>query len=107
MDIPDRIREKVDEKGGVERIVAAMPSDEQLETAARTFSALSDPARLKILKLLEGQPLCVCLIKEMVDMADSKLSYHLTILKDAGLIVMEKDGSWRIYELTEKARALL
>jgi ArsR family transcriptional regulator len=48
--------------------------------------------------------LCVYVIKACIRIADSKLSYHLTILKKAGLIEGEPRGNWIIYRLTEKGK---
>ncbi len=69
---------------------------------SRVYHALSDPLRLTILHLIKNQPLCVCVIKEFIRIADSKLSYHLTILKEAGLIKGEYHGNWIIYSITDK-----
>jgi ArsR family transcriptional regulator len=71
------------------------------------YQACADPARLKILSLLMIQPLCVCVIKAVIKMADSKLSYHLNILKKAGMIEGDQQGQWIIYHITDQARAFL
>lgn len=63
--------------------------------------ALSDLNRMKILYLLTSQPLCVCVIREIIGISDSRLSYHLSALKKAGLIEGEQQGSWIIYRLSE------
>lgn len=68
--------------------------------------ACADPVRLKILSLLSAQPLCVCVIKEVIGIADSKLSYHLNVLRKAGLIDGEPQGNWIIYSLTDGKDAL-
>jgi ArsR family transcriptional regulator len=70
-----------------------------------THHALSDPVRMTILHLLAVQPLCVCIIKSCIGIADSKLSYHLTVMKKAGLIDGEQQGNWIIYRLTDKGQA--
>ena len=54
-----------------------------------------------------SQPLCVCVIKEVVNIADSKLSYHLNILKEQDLISGEQQGNWIIYSITDKGRQAL
>jgi ArsR family transcriptional regulator len=54
-----------------------------------------------------SQPLCVCVIKEVVNIADSKLSYHLNILKEQDLIFGEQQGNWIIYRITDKGRQAL
>lgn len=50
--------------------------------------------------MLAVQPLCVCVIKAVLGIADSKLSYHLSVLKRAELIAGEAQGNWIIYRLT-------
>jgi DNA-binding transcriptional ArsR family regulator len=65
------------------------------------YSALSEPLRLRIISILSVQPLCVCVIKEIIRIPDSKLSYHLSILKNAGLVNSRRDGNWIMYNLTE------
>lgn len=81
-----------------------MPRDEALERESSIHRALADPLRLKILAMLAIQPLCVCVIKAVLGIADSKLSYHLSVLKKTGLITGEAQGNWIIYSLTEMGR---
>ncbi|MFH0816935.1 MAG: metalloregulator ArsR/SmtB family transcription factor [Methanobacteriota archaeon] len=70
----------------------------------KLYDALSDPLRLRILSILSVQSLCVCVIKEIVVVPDSKLSYHLSILKGAGLVSSRRDGNWIMYSLTKTGR---
>ena len=65
----------------------------------KIFKALSDPNRLRILKMLEIRPLCVCEITEVLNLATSTVSKHLSLLRDAGLVVDEKDGKWVNFRL--------
>jgi ArsR family transcriptional regulator, arsenate/arsenite/antimonite-responsive transcriptional repressor len=65
-----------------------------LEEKSKIFKALSDPNRLRIIRMLQGRSLCVCEIKEVLKLANSTVSQHLGILKDAGFIVEQKDGKW-------------
>jgi ArsR family transcriptional regulator len=65
------------------------------------FKALSDETRLRILKLLEKGELCVCDINAALDMIQPKVSFHLRILKEAGLIKDRKQGRWIHYSLDE------
>jgi ArsR family transcriptional regulator len=65
------------------------------------FKALSDETRLRIVKLLENGELCVCDIVAAVDMSQSRISFHLKILKDAGLVKDRRDGKWMHYRLNE------
>jgi ArsR family transcriptional regulator, arsenate/arsenite/antimonite-responsive transcriptional repressor len=78
----------------------------------KAFKALSDPNRLRILKMLEGRELCVCEVRAVLDLSVSTVSKHLTILRDADLISDHKDGKWVNYRLNKRAdsrftRALL
>lgn len=73
------------------------PSD--LTTVLAGFHALSDPIRLQILELLRSQELCVCELCEQLDVAQSKLSFHLKTLKEAGLLLSRQEKRWIYYRL--------
>jgi len=68
---------------------------------AKCFQALSDTNRIRILKMLEVRPLCVCEITEILTLANSTVSKHLSILRDAEFILDEKDGKWVNYFLNK------
>ncbi len=62
--------------------------------------ALSDPLRFRIVELLlRSQELCVCEIREELDVSPSKLSFHLKILKQANLLSFHQQGHWIYYSL--------
>ena len=63
------------------------------------FKALSDETRLRIIKLLEKGELCVCDITTALGMVQPKVSFHLSTLKEAGLIKDRKQGKWIHYSL--------
>ena len=65
------------------------------------FKALSDETRLRILKLLEKGELCVCDIVAALDIIQPKVSFHLSILKEAGLIKDRKQGKWVHYKIDD------
>ena len=67
------------------------------------FKALSDGQRLRILKMLQIRPLCVCEITEVLQLATSTVSRHLSILREADLILDEKNGKWVNYSLNTSA----
>ena len=69
----------------------------------RPFKALSDSNRIRILKILEIRPLCVCEIQEILGLSASTVSKHLSILRDAGFILDQKEKKWVNYYLNEKA----
>lgn len=68
-----------------------------LEEKIKIFKALSDPNRLRILKALQTKVLCVCEIRELLQLANSTVSQHLSILKQEGFILEEKEGKWVNY----------
>ena len=70
-----------------------------MEDKTKIFKALSDPNRLRILKALQIRTLCVCEIRELLQLANSTVSQHLRILKEAGFILEEKDGKWVNYSI--------
>ncbi len=65
------------------------------------FKALSHETRLRIVKLLANGELCVCHIVAAVDMSQSRISFHLKILKDAGIVKDRREGKWMHYRLNE------
>lgn len=71
--------------------------------AAEVFHALSDATRLRILDRLAQGEHCVCELTELFDMAQSKLSFHLRVLKEAGLISDRPEGRWVYYALERTA----
>lgn len=70
----------------------------------KVMKALSDPNRVKMIKLLQRRVLCVCEIKQALGLAQSTASKHLKILEEAGLIAYYKDGLWVNYQLTDGAK---
>ena len=77
--------------------------EEGLERLSRLFHALSDETRLRIVgKLLSGEQ-CVCNLTDALGAGQSRLSFHLKTLKDAGLVVDRRDGRWIHYSLNHQA----
>lgn len=68
------------------------------------MKALSDPNRVKIVKMLQRRVLCVCEIQEALALAQSTASKHLKILVEAGLITYSKEGLWVNYWLADGSR---
>lgn len=83
----------------LDRVKQVMSED--ISATVVVFKALSDPIRLRILKTLHIADLCVCVLVELLDCEYSKLSYHLRLLKEAGLIDSQQDGNFLIYRLTQ------
>lgn len=63
------------------------------------FHALSEPLRLQVLELLQTQELCVCDLCDRLQVNQSKLSFHLKTLKEAGLVRTRQEGRWIYYSL--------
>jgi ArsR family transcriptional regulator, arsenate/arsenite/antimonite-responsive transcriptional repressor len=78
-----------------------------LEQQALLFAALADPARLRILEVLADGQRCVCDINAAVPIAANVLSYHLRVLREAGLIDGNRRGRWIDYRLSGGAAQLL
>ena len=70
----------------------------------QVMKALSDPNRVKIIKMLQCRELCVCEIQAALKLAQSTASNHLKVLEAAGLIASTKDGLWVNYRLSNGAR---
>jgi len=68
----------------------------------KIFKALSDKNRLRILKALQSKVLCVCEIRELLQLANSTVSQHLKILKESGFIIEQKDRRWVNYQINPK-----
>jgi ArsR family transcriptional regulator, arsenate/arsenite/antimonite-responsive transcriptional repressor len=74
-----------------------------LARTAQLFHALSDEARLEIIEILLDGEHCVCDLMTHIDAAQSRLSYHLKVLKDAGLVTDRREGRWSYYTLQRDA----
>ena len=70
---------------------------------ARWFHALSDETRLQIIDRLSEGEQCVCELTDLLETGQSRLSFHLKILKDAGLLTDRKEGRWVYYALNPAA----
>ncbi|UCG35285.1 MAG: winged helix-turn-helix transcriptional regulator [Candidatus Omnitrophota bacterium] len=75
-----------------------------MDEKIKTFKALSDKNRLRILKLLEAKPLCVCELNAILEIAQSSTSQHLKVLKDVGLIKDKKQSYWVNYYLAQNVK---
>lgn len=78
-----------------------------LVARSEVLKAVADSTRLEILEMLSPQIRCNCHFQEHLDLAPNLLSYHLKVLRDAGLIVGAKRGRWVDYALTSDARDLI
>ncbi len=78
-----------------------------LQERAELFQALADPNRLEILEILSPEIRCNCHLQERLDLSPNLLSYHLRVLREAGLISGTRRGRWIDYALTPEARDLI
>jgi ArsR family transcriptional regulator, arsenate/arsenite/antimonite-responsive transcriptional repressor len=75
------------------------------DRAARLFHALSDETRLSIMERLRRGERCVCELTDALDAAQSRLSFHLRVLKEAGLVADRREGRWMYYTVVPEALA--
>jgi ArsR family transcriptional regulator, arsenate/arsenite/antimonite-responsive transcriptional repressor len=73
-----------------------------LKRAVLLFHALSDETRLALLERLKGGEQCVCELTDVLKAAQSRLSFHLKVLKDAGLILDRREGRWMYYSVNQE-----
>jgi len=74
-----------------------------MKSHLKVFKALSDKNRLRIMKMLEARPMCVCEITAVLNLAPSTVSKHLSLLHEAVLIEDRKEGKWVNYSLSSKS----
>jgi ArsR family transcriptional regulator len=72
-----------------------------MRTFVKVMKALSDPNRVKIIKLLQQKMMCVCELRAALNIAQPSVSKHLKILEEAGLVDYFKDGLWVNYYLSD------
>jgi ArsR family transcriptional regulator len=78
------------------------------ELLAAQFKALADPARVGIVNLLSaGDEACVCTLTEALGLSQPTVSHHLRLLREAGLVQVDKRGTWSWYRLDADALAAL
>lgn len=73
------------------------------EVLLRRFQAVAEETRLRVVRLLSGGERCVCELQDELGAAQSRLSFHLRKLKDAGVVSDRRDGRWVYYALVPEA----
>ena len=73
------------------------------ERAAQLFHALSDPIRVEVVSLLLDGERCVCDLMDDLELQQSRLSWHLKALVDAGIISGRREGRWNYYSLNKES----
>lgn len=107
MNLPDEVEEALMEIGGLARLSKAVPSDKDLSAQIKLHHILSDKNRLKILWAVNCCGLCPCILKLLLKIENSILSYHLNVLEKAGLVESYTKKNWRVYSITETGRMAL
>lgn len=81
-----------------------VPNDEGVADAAGVFKALADPTRLRILKTISHMnTLCECNLVPEFGLSQPTISYHLKVLREAGLITSQRRGQWVWHRVSQKA----
>ena|ERR1041384_1244628 len=75
----------------------------QTDHITTLFHALSDETRVEIMRMLSHRERCVCELQEALSAAQSRLSFHLKVLKDSGLVTDRRDGRWVYYRASRDA----
>lgn len=83
--------------------MSAKPATVASDRLAQLCHALSDQTRVHILHLLREGRRCVCDLTDTMDAAQSRLSFHLKTLRDAGLVRDRREGRWVYYEIRPEA----
>ncbi len=82
----------------------------EAENLANALKVIADPARLRLLSLIQSQPggeACVCHLTEPLGLSQPTVSHHLRVLRDAGLVEREQRGSWAYFRvLPDQLRSL-
>ncbi|MFM7237359.1 MAG: ArsR/SmtB family transcription factor [Cyanobium sp.] len=83
--------------------VASATDELDADQARALLKALAEPIRLQVIEALGGGELCVCELTKHLGLAQSKLSFHLRVLKEAGLLADRQSGRWVYYRLRPEA----
>ena len=91
-------------------LLAEPLSFDDAEQLAAPLKALADPARLRILSLIQSQPdgeACVCHLMDPLGLTQGTVSHHLRVLREAGLVEREQRGTWAYYRVVPESLAAL
>jgi ArsR family transcriptional regulator len=78
------------------------PRPMRASSVADLFHALSDETRVEVIRMLRSGEKCVCELQDHLDAAQSRLSFHLKVLKDAGLVTDRREGRWAYYTINDE-----
>lgn len=103
--LPEEVSEAISESGGLNHLLSAIKPNE-IKADAALHRILSDETRLAILRSIRQCDMCPCVLKVLMNISDSRLSYHLMVLEEAGLVKSYKKKNWKIYSITERGRSI-
>jgi len=105
--LPEEVAEAIEEMGGLGKLECSIPDVKEIAAEANLHHILSDKTRLTILYSIGCCDMCPCVLKEYLTISDSRLSYHLAILEENGLVTSYPKKNWRIFRITELGKAAL
>ena len=79
-------------------------AERDLDDSVELLKALSDPLRLHVLAMLRRREVCVCVLVRLLSTRHSTLSYHLKLLKRAGLVQSKREQGFQVYALTPEGQ---
>jgi ArsR family transcriptional regulator len=96
-----KFRKRLTQKGSWTILPSSNLGGLSMKPFIKVMKALSDPNRVKIIKMLQQRVLCVCELKAALNLAQPTVSKHLKLLEEAGLVESDKDGLWVNYRLAD------
>jgi len=86
--------------GDLKKLAKEIGKESYFNAKARFFKALSDPTRLKIVKLLAEKEMCVCEVMTALNLTQPNASHHLNLLEREGILEKKREGKWIVYKLS-------
>lgn len=84
----------------LKKLAKEIGEESYFNAKARFFKALSDPTRLKIIKLLAEREMCVCEVMAALNLTQPNASHHLNLLEREGIVKKRREGKWIVYKLS-------
>ncbi len=84
----------------LKRLAKEIGEESFFNAKARFFKALSDPTRLKIVRLLAEREMCVCEVMTALNLTQPNASHHLNLLEREGIVKKKREGKWIVYKLS-------
>ncbi len=100
LSMPPSVASELTDCGGIRGLMQEVPPEGSLRKEAKRNQSLADHTRLKILWAISKMELCPCVLKVVAGVSDSKLSYHLRVLEEAGMVRSRRMKNWMLYSVT-------